>query len=666
MNALTQKELLEYQLSVLEQPEWQAKIEQMVVIGKEKGYLLYSDFNEEISLTSSHEMFEVFILNLRGNGISVHRSEKDIQESDSMVSSSLSEEDDVLDDEDERTPDASENLDEVFAKGDTDSGSFDPVRMYLHEMGQFPLLNREQEVEIAIRIEEGLNAVQKHLTGCAFNLEKIYARFDEVKQGICKSEEFVEGFMSAPIEESPISEDEPTIDFNENVVEDEIADLADEVEEVEVEGVSVQSQYAQQETLRQLAMDRLNEFESLAKKFIVESRKKINGSKKEKEKLEAIKVEIIDGLKDVRFSSMFFEYLRQQNTSMATKIRQVESNILKLVVQQSGFERNRFSLTFPKMASSLNWLEDEINGLDVSKVKLKETLTKILPEVQEQQKSLAEFEQLMGMPIIEIKYEIRQMSAGYDRAKKAKDDMSKSNLRLVISIAKKYSNRGLQFLDLIQEGNVGLMRAVEKFDYHRGFKFSTYATWWVRQGITRAIADQARTIRIPVHLNETNNKLRRASHVFLQENGRSPTESELCKLTGVPVEKIRQLERSSKDPQSLDAPMGSGEDSEAKIGDFIEDSNAVIPLELKASEQLHLLLAECMENLAPREQKVLQMRFGLNNSNDMTLEEIGKEYGVTRERIRQIEYKALKKIRHSDVASNLLTFFENEPKMKDK
>ena len=637
------KENTDALVALLEQPDWQGKVEQAIGLGKEKGYLTHADLAEELTLLPSHEAFDAFVLSLRRHGVAVYRTAAEAPE-DALEESA-----------EEERPISGKDEEIVAQDSDTDGGA-DPVRMYLSEMGRVALLTREQEVEIAKRMEEGLLAVQDSLMGCPAVLGVVYAQLDKVRAGTARADDFVESLATA----------EPDVPLAEDVDADASTDLAsvvaesEEVVEDDTPTTPTTGLHERQEAARAEALGRLGEWESKAKALCRRAAKgNFDDAAFQKQRRA-----VVEGLKDVRFVGSFVQKLKDYAISLSNFVKQQEREVMRLAVDKAGLERKRFVMTFPPRAADLTWITHELRAIrEPGRQKIKDRLKEQAPQIRVHQEALAAVQIQIGLPLAVFKEGHRNMISGADRAQAAKKEMVLANLRLVVSIAKKYSNRGLHMLDLVQEGNIGLMRAVDKFDYRRGFKFSTYATWWIRQGITRSIADQARLIRIPVHLSETHNRLRRESNQFLQRNGRNPTDMELSGITQTPVEKIRHLFRAVKDPHSLDAPVG--EESDSTLGDFVEDQAAEVPMEKAAKAQLDGILAEAMLILTPREQEVLRLRFGLGTPSDLTLEEIGRQFHVTRERIRQIEAKAMKKIRCHPLAEKLLSYFPNEPKLKD-
>lgn len=603
--------------SVFEQVEWQMKIEQMLTLSRDKGFLSHEDISEESGIAQTNNIFDALVSYVEGVGIKVvARANDDVAEDDS---------------DDEKI--------EVEEKASRSEGGVDPVRMYLTEMGSISLLNREEEVSIARRIEEGQSSVMESLLGCPLTLEAVYDGLQRTRDGSLKLDDFVDS-LATEVEDMSLEENAANPDDD----------------GVDIRTVGLQEKL---EAYRQDAKRRLEENEKKARLWIKKSHK----GEWSEPSFEKQRATLVANLKDVRFSPSFINALQQRADLVARQVRAHEIEIMKLCVEKSKMPRGKFLMTFQSASTDLQWLPKQIKTS--SDPTLKENLKNILPDIQELQSLLAIQEQNIGLSLPSFKDLHRKMVSGQARADLAKKEMIEANLRLVVSIAKKYLNRGLHLLDLIQEGNVGLMRAVDKFDYKRGFKFSTYATWWIRQGITRSLADHGRVIRLPVHLIEVLHKIKRTAHHFSQQHGRSPTGTELSALCDVPVDKIMTLLKISKDPFSLDAPVG--DDSESTLGDFVEDQMTITPAEDSARKELEVILKDCMLSLNSREQEVLKWRFGLDGRDDLTLEDIGKEFDVTRERIRQIEAKALKKIRSSKYSDSLRSFFDKNPdQMEDR
>ena len=593
------------------------QLKELIARGKEQGYLTYTEVNDHLpSGIVDPDQIEDIVNMINDMGIAVHEKAPDAE---SLI---LSENTVSGDDED-----AAEEAEAALASVDAEFGrTTDPVRMYMREMGTVELLTRQGEIEIAKRIEDGLNQVKYHMSHYPPTIEKLLAVADAVAAGETRMQDFVVGFIdpNAPDEiKQPVNKADGQNVTTED--EEEVIDTGPDPEEVKY----------RVKVIRRLDKRALAALE--------------NNTVKDK-KTTRVRAELADQLMELKLAPKLFDVLVRNLRDSVSVIRMQERQVMQICVRDAGMPRKDFIASFPKSETDLNWIEKHIRA----KRKHSSTLAKLKDDVLRAQRKLRAVEMLTNLNIAEIKEINRQMSIGEAKARRAKKEMVEANLRLVISIAKKYTNRGLQFLDLIQEGNIGLMKAVDKFEYRRGYKFSTYATWWIRQAITRSIADQARTIRIPVHMIETINKLNRISRQMLQEMGREPLPDELAERMEMPEDKVRKVLKIAKEPISMETPIGDDEDSH--LGDFIEDQVVHSPVESATSEGLKETTHSVLAGLTPREAKVLRMRFGIDMNTDHTLEEVGKQFDVTRERIRQIEAKALRKLRHPTRSDQLRSF----------
>jgi RNA polymerase primary sigma factor len=513
----------------------------------------------------------------------------------------------------------------------------DPVRMYMREMGSVELLTREGEIEIAKRIEDGLKHMVQAISACPTTIADILSLADRVQRDELRIDEVVDGLHDPNAEE--ITEEAMA---DENMDED----LPPEEEDDGEDGSAAQSA-----SLLQLKSDAMARFETIRAHYAKMMRALQRQGSKSKPYLKS-QSDISAELMNIRFAAKQIEALCESVRRMVDDVRSYERAVMELCVEKAGMPRQHFIKNFPGNEEDLEWVGREASA----RKPWSEALSRYAPAILEQQQKLIDLQKRVGISIKDLKDIAKQMSTGEAKARRAKREMTEANLRLVISIAKKYTNRGLQFLDLIQEGNIGLMKAVDKFEYRRGYKFSTYATWWIRQAITRSIADQARTIRIPVHMIETINKMNRISRQILQETGIEPDPATLALKMDMPEEKIRKILKISKEPISMETPIGDDDDSH--LGDFIEDQATQAPSDAAIYTSLREATKEVLDTLTPREAKVLRMRFGIEMNTDHTLEEVGKQFDVTRERIRQIEAKALRKLRHPSRSERLRSFLD--------
>ncbi|WP_426577974.1 RNA polymerase sigma factor RpoD [Xenorhabdus stockiae] len=610
----------------------QSQLKLLVTRGKEQGYLTYAEVNDHLpeDIVDSDQIEDIIQM-INDMGIQVMEEAPDAD--DLMLAENTNDTDE----------DAAEAAAQVLSSVESEIGrTTDPVRMYMREMGTVELLTREGEIDIAKRIEDGINQVQCSVAEYPEAITYLLEQYDHVEAGESRLSDLITGFVDPNAEEDLA----PTAThIGSELPQEELNDDDDEDEDGEDDTDSDDDNSIDPELARQKFMELREQYEV--------TRQSIKSHGRSHPSTAAEILMLSEVFKQFRLVPKQFDYLVNNMRSMMDRVRLQERQIMKMCVEQCKMPKKNFITLFSGNETTETWF----TAAKAMNKPWSDKLPEVEEEIMRSLQKLRQIEEETGLTIDQVKDINRRMSIGEAKARRAKKEMVEANLRLVISIAKKYTNRGLQFLDLIQEGNIGLMKAVDKFEYRRGYKFSTYATWWIRQAITRSIADQARTIRIPVHMIETINKLNRISRQMLQEMGREPSPEELAERMLMPEDKIRKVLKIAKEPISMETPVGDDEDSH--LGDFIEDTTLELPLDSATSESLRSATHDVLAGLTAREAKVLRMRFGIDMNTDHTLEEVGKQFDVTRERIRQIEAKALRKLRHPSRSEVLRSFLDD-------